>query len=127
MVIRHFLLLIAFSFFSNIAFANVSATVDRMVIEEGETFVLTVRSDSASPDLDVLEQFFNVLGTSRSSKVSIVNGSMTSVKEWIVTLSPKKTGITVIPGITVGNEKTAPIKVQVVKAKSISAAQGADI
>lgn len=127
MVIRHFLLLIAFSFFSNIAFANVSATVDRMVIEEGETFVLTVRSDSASPDLDVLEQFFNVLGTSRSSKVSIVNGSMTSVKEWIVTLSPKKTGITVIPGITVGNEKTAPIKVQVVKAKSINAAQGADI
>ena len=127
MVVRILLLFSTFLFLSFPAFAKVSATVDRAVLEEGETLVLTIRSDDESPELEVLEQFFNVLGTSRSSKMSFVNGRVSSEKEWLVTLSPKKMGVSVIPSIKIGNEKTPPIRIQVVKPKVLNASQGADI
>ena len=127
MVIRNLTLFVMLMMFSTLSFGKLTADVDRTVIEEGETFLLTVRSDDASPDLSVLESNFNVLGTSRSSKVSFVNGEVSSEKEWIVTLSPKKTGFSIIPAISAGSESTPPIRIQVVKAKAINAAQGADI
>lgn len=126
-MIRHFIFLVLFLLFSIPAFAKVSATVDRVTIEQGETFLLTIQSDDSTPELDVLEPFFNILGTSRSSKVSFINGAMSSLKEWLITLSPKNTGVSVIPSITVGKEKTQPIRIEVVKAKVLNAAQGADI
>ena len=124
---RIFLVFVLLLSFSSTILAKVSATVDRSVVEQGETFVLTVRSDDANPELDVLEQTFNMLGTSQSSKISFVNGKVDSAKEWIVNLSPKKNGISVIPSIVVGNERTKPIRIQVVKSTAVTADQGADI
>jgi len=127
MVIRQFLILVFLSLLSFSVFAKVSANVDRAIIEEGESFILTIKSDGDSPELEILEQFFDVLGTSQSSKISFTNGKVNSEKEWIVTLSPKNIGISVIPAVTVGDETTPPISIQVVKPKAVNAAQGADI
>ena len=130
MVIRQLYLLILLSVLALLplsSFAELSATVDRAIIEQGETLQLTVRSDEETPVLNELEESFNVIGTSQSSKISFVNGKMDSVKEWIVTLMPIKEGISIIPAITAGNETTSPIRIRVVKAKTVNADQGADI
>ncbi len=129
MVIRNLILfvLLLTPLASLSAFAKVSATVDRAIIEEGETFILTIKSDGDSPELDVLSKDFTVLGTSQSSKMSFVNGSFSSEKEWIVNLSPKKQGISVIPALVVGKERTKPIQIKVVESTALSAGQGADI
>lgn len=107
--------------------AKVSAHVDRTVIEEGETFQLMLQYDDEEPDLDKLEMFFDIIGTSRSSKVSIINGNINRVNEWIVTLAPKNPGVQVIPSIRFGNETTAPIQIKVIKPVASAPGQGADI
>jgi len=127
MVIARFIILLLIILMPLHAWAKISAYVDRNSIDMGDTFQLVLESDDESPELDVLEQQFNVLGTSRSSSVSIINGSMTSVKKWIVTLAPKSLGVFVIPPIKAGSEATAPIRIEVKKPVAQTATQGADI
>ena len=108
-IARLLLILFVVMCLPSLVYAKVSAHVDRSQIEEGETFQLMLQSDSEEPDLKKLEAFFEVLGTSRSSKVSIINGKMDRINEWIVTLAPKQVGIQTIPPIRFGNESTAPL------------------
>jgi hypothetical protein len=68
---------------------------------------------STEPDLSPLKQDFDVLSTSRSSNVQIVNGSMTSSVRIELSLSPKHSGHVRIPAITWGNEKSEPLVVNV--------------
>ena len=107
--------------------AKVKATLDRTTIEFGETFQLTVETDGDEPELDVLDQQFEVLGTSVNTSVSIINGAMQSVKKWIVTLAPKQIGSFVIPGVRAGNSKSAPIQVEVIKPVIQKSGAGQDI
>jgi len=114
-------------FFPVLSMAKVTATVDRNVIEEGETLQLIIQSDDGEPDINLLNRDFQILGTSQSSKVSIINGSVNSVKEWIISLAPKRIGTFVIPPIRAGNQASAPIRVQVNKPSFAASSQGADI
>jgi len=118
---------IIFSFVSTTVVAKVVATVDRNTVEEGETFQLSIQSEDGEPEIDVLKRDFTIVGTSTSSKVSIINGSINSVKELIVSLVPKAVGTFVIPPIRAGNEASAPIRVQVNKPSFVKPQQGADI
>ncbi len=68
-----------------------------------------------SPDLEPLEQDFEVLGTSRNSQHSIVNGKTESSLEWHVSLAAKREGALVIPPIEVDGDKTDAIIIQVSK------------
>ncbi len=114
-------------FFAFDVSAKVKTMVDRTTIEFGETFQLTVETDGDEPELDVLENQFNVLGTSVNTSVSIINGSLESVKKWIVTLSPIQIGSFVIPGIRAGNSKSAPIQVEVIQPVIQKSGEGRDI
>jgi len=127
MVKIRILYLLILCLFPGIAMAKVSAHVDRTVIEEGETFQLMLQYDDEEPDLEKLKLSFDILGTSRSSKVSIINGSVNRINEWVVTLAPKSIGTLVVPGLRFGNESTAPIQIKVVKPVASAAKQGADI
>lgn len=100
-----------------ISFAVVSAHVDRTSISEIETVRLVISSDKKSqpPDFSVLNKDFDVLGTSSSSRVNIINGKMSSTHEWVTTLAPNRTGRLTIPAITVAGEKTRPVVVTVSK------------
>ena len=94
----------------------VRATVDTTSVGANETLELTLLHDgqtSAEPDLSPLRQDFDVLSTSRSSNVQIVNGSMTSSVRVELSLSPKHSGQVRVPAITWGNDKSDPIVVNV--------------
>lgn len=102
------------------SYADVSASVDRTHLENGETFELVLHLDSfdIQPNLDVLDKDFTVYNTSTSSKTTIVNGKRSSQFDMIVTLMPNKTGKLEIPAIKVGNQTTKPIAIKVDKALS---------
>ena len=75
-VARFSIILLLILIFPNLIWAKTAAQIDRATIEEGETFQLTIQTDGDEPDLSKLNQDFDVLGTSRSSKVSIINGAV---------------------------------------------------
>ncbi len=101
----------------NFAHATIPASVDRSTPGIGQSFTLTIDASKANsdPDLNPLNANFEVLGTSTSSQTSIVNGNVSSQKSFIINLAPKNPGKQFIPAITVGNDKTAPIAIEVTK------------
>jgi len=107
---------------------SLNARVDRDHIQETETLrlVLELRDYDGpiDPDLSGVEALFEVLGTSQSSRVSIVNGRMDSAKELIITLAPKQTGTLVIPAITLGTLQSDPLTIKVTKAEDLKDGQG---
>ena len=97
-------------------FSEFNASVDRSSIATHETLELTLRTDtskSISPDLEILKQNFDIRGTSQNQQVQIINGKTDSWKEWVITLSPKRTGSLTIPSITLGNERSLAFDIHV--------------
>ena len=105
--------------------AKITAKVDRQIIEEGETFQLTILSDDA-PDINALKRDFNVLGTAKSTKITMVNGSVNRGNELVVRLSPKRVGNFIIPAIRAGSHTSEPISIKVTSPTFSQAAQGED-
>ncbi|HEY0199455.1 MAG TPA: BatD family protein [Rhodanobacter sp.] len=107
--------------------ADVQATLDRSRVQLGETVTLNLRlagagSNISMPDLSVLNQDFEILGTSQNSSLSIVNGSATSELTFSVALRPKHVGVLQIPALDINGGRTAPLQVQVSAADPAAAA-----
>lgn len=97
---------------------QVTATLDRSQVQLGDTVTLNVRVDGATsnvdmPDLGVLDQDFDVLGTSQSSSLSVLNGKATSSLTIGVALRPRHVGTLQIPSLKVAGEQTAPLQLEV--------------
>jgi len=111
--------------------AEVSASVDRNRVAMSETLELRIRVDTTlaapEPELDVLSRDFEVLGTSRNTRISLVNGQGEAYTEWIVSLAPKREGPLEIPAIPVGAEKTEPIRISVARDASPDASPNQDV
>jgi hypothetical protein len=100
----------------------ISATVDRTALSTDETLLLTVTVNSASilsapsPSLPDL-QGFQVVGSSTSSQISIVNADITTQVVHVYRLQPYQTGDLVIGPISIVLEgqtySTQPIAVRV--------------
>lgn len=100
------------------------AELDRPVVSLGDSLTLTIRVDgtgSEPPNLDPLKLSFRILGTSQSSRHSIVNGRVSSSTEWRTTLMPRREGTLHIPAIAVGSEFTLPLTVKVEPAATAAA------
>ncbi len=97
--------------------AAVRASLDRDTVYESDVFTLTIENDGRSsnlqPNLAPLEKDFEVLGTSTSTQVSIINGQRSDKTRWHVQLQPRRTGQLRIPPLDVGGEKTAAITLKV--------------
>lgn len=98
--------------------AQLNSSVDRQEISQDDIFSFTLTSDknlgsNARPDLNSLKQDFDILSTSSSSQVSIINGRSTTQMKWHFQLAPKKTGKLVIPPIKVGNDYSQAITLNV--------------
>jgi len=102
------------------SWASLSAQLDRQTVQDGGTVTLTIESDRAQsqerPDVTPLRKDFDVLGTSTDSETSIVNGTRSDSTSWMIQLQPLHTGTIAIPPITVGNEQTAPLELDVTQA-----------
>lgn len=86
-------------------------------IAQGETFQLSLSGDSAAlsapPDISPLARDFDILGTSRSTQIRIVNGSRSDRVEWKVTLAPKAIGSFTIPVLSAGSASSDPLTIEV--------------
>ncbi|HJP97251.1 MAG TPA: BatD family protein, partial [Rhodanobacteraceae bacterium] len=100
--------------------ATVQAFLDRNHVSLGDTVTLNIQSTGplGAPDLSSLQKDFDVLGTSSSRSVQIVNGRATSTEQLGIALKPRHAGTLTIPPIAVGGDETAPLTLEVGAAPS---------
>jgi hypothetical protein len=108
-------------------FAAATASLDRQTIYAGDTATLRISTsgDDAGeqPDLRPLKKDFDVLGTSTSTQIQIINGQRSDKHEWLVELAPRGKGAITIPSLNVGNSQTAALTLQVSEQPATATAQ----
>ena len=96
------------------------ATVNRNVVPEGETFVLTLElkdvDTTTSPDLASLNEDFMVLSVSNGYRTNIINSQVSKSRQWNLVMIPKKSGDIIISEIELAGYKTKPITIKVTPA-----------
>jgi hypothetical protein len=98
------------------AMAAVTASLDRDQVADGETVQLTLQHDGqggGQPDLGPLKKDFDVLGTSTSSNLTLVNGHFSSQREVQLTLAPRHGGTLQIPPLSWDGEQSQPLSLTV--------------
>ena len=104
------------------AWAGLTARIDRAQLRAGESFQLIIeksgRYDGPGPDLAPLEAQFDLLGSSRSSKINIVNGEMNASTSWTITLAPKRAGTLSVPPVALDGAHTPSFPIQVAAASA---------
>ena len=98
------------------ASAELTTRVDRPSVDLNESFVLEISADAfvdKEPDLSVLDENFYRGQLSQLSNTSIVNGQIRRTRTWTIALMAKQAGKQEIPGITVGNDKSAAIAITI--------------
>lgn len=114
---KNLLLIICLTFLATPAFAKLTASIDRNNISADASFTLFITSNSVfqsiHPNLAPLKKNFEIVGTSNSSSVNIINGKHTSKQSLMITLMPKHAGHLAIPALTVGKEKTNALYINV--------------
>jgi hypothetical protein len=108
----------------------ITATVDRVTLSTDETLTLsvTVNTNLNNPPQPVIPSLagFNVLGTSTSSQISIINGALSSMLVYNYRLQPTQPGDLVIDpvSLTVNGQTytTPPITIQVTQGTGATAA-----
>ena len=99
------------------AWAEVRASLSRQTIYEGDTVSLNIVTNETGqgvdPDVSVLEKDFDIVGTSSSQQMSIVNGNRSQTHQWAIELSPKRDGELTVPSIRVGTGKTPSLRLTV--------------
>lgn len=106
-------------------FAQVKAWVSKTVVEMGEEVLLNIEAESvrAVPEIKEIPDF-EIISSSTSSQVRIINGRIQTSGRFTYTLIPKRAGTLTIPSIpvSVGNQTfhTQPITISVVEKREIS-------
>jgi hypothetical protein len=111
---------------SGAAGAAVRAWVDNTNVAPDGTIQLILEHDGSTndePDLAPLKQDFDVLSSSSTSSMQIINGSVSSHARRSLSIAPKHSGELRIPPISWGGEQSEPLTVHVGAAPS--SAQGA--
>lgn len=98
------------------AFAEVKAYLNQSSFFDGDPITLKIESSEKSretPDLSPLQKDFDILGTSTSTQLNIMNGKRTFMKSWTIELQPNKKGNLFIPSIQIGKHKSKPLKLSI--------------
>ncbi|GAB1259570.1 BatD family protein [Aurantivibrio plasticivorans] len=94
-----------------------SAEVDRTVITEDESLLLTLHINEqigyGGPDLTLLEEDFDILNQQRSNQFRSLNGRTEAWTEWTISLSPKRHGKLLIPSFSFSGSFTDAIEITV--------------
>lgn len=107
--------------------AAVTVQLERSTIYSGDTVTLHVTTSDddqgEKPDLTPLQKDFDILGSSSSRQIQIINGRRSSKHEWLFELAPLHEGTLTIPPLTVGNSSTDTLTLQVNKQPVAATAQ----
>jgi hypothetical protein len=102
-----------------VAAPALEASLDRARVAEGEAVALTLSAPGdawGQPDLAPLAADFDVLDQSQSSRMSIINGQSSSMREWRFLLAPKRAGKLRIPPLQVGDRQSPALELEVLPA-----------
>ena len=103
---------------SNLYAATLTAQLNTTTVIITDSFRLTYTADGSvdgDPDFAPIKHDFQLIGTSTSSNMSLVNGSLKRSKTWTLTLRAKNTGTFIIPAIKFGNDLAPEVEVTVQK------------
>ena len=106
------------------AFGAVKATLESNQVGVGEPVRLVLQYQGQTreqPDLAPLQQDFDILSTSRSNNMQIINGAVSSHTETQVIMAPKRVGQILVPQITWNGEVSNPLTL-IVSAKGAAQA-----
>ncbi|MDH3645441.1 MAG: BatD family protein [Gammaproteobacteria bacterium] len=108
------------------AMAAIDVRIERETVSISDSLrvVFTVSGEAQQPDFSPLEQDFELLGTSRNTSVTIVNGRMEQTASWTVDLMPRRVGKLTLPPIDFGNEQSPERIVTVTGASGGTAPDG---
>ncbi len=124
--ISHFMLFLFTSVISMSLYAELTATVDRSVLDSNETLRLEVRYNAqlfrGEPDFSVLESDFEVLSNNQQRSYSSINGKTESFTAWTLQLRPKRAGIIIIPSFNFKGDVSNAIELRVRAAPTNAAA-----
>ncbi len=97
--------------------AAVNASLDRASVYSGDTVTLSIATtgddQGQQPDLSPLKKDFDILGTSTSQQIQIINGQRSDQSQWLVELAPRHTGMLTVPVLRVGNSRTRALNLKV--------------
>ncbi len=102
---------------------TLTASTDRNKVGLNESFTLTLQTDghtSQSLDLAPLRKDFVIIGTSKGSSYSLVNGKASSHVTWQIELAPKHLGLVQIPALHIGNTASNPLSIEAIKASRVA-------
>ena len=112
--------------FAASSYGKVTASVDRTVISELESVMLTISitdRDEVLPDFSVIRDF-QILSQQQGKKTEISMGGgrqqMVSTQTYSLVLEPTRTGKLLIPRLTIGNETTNAILIDVVSPSAVA-------
>jgi hypothetical protein len=116
---RSYLFAIFLSLITPSLLAAITTHIEPSTVSQGESFRLTLTLDNVAssgiPDLIALQQHFNIDATEHSVSTNIINGNVSTVNQWVIVLTPKKTGTLAIPSIKIGTEQSTPSQITVTK------------
>ena len=116
-MVKTVLLILVISIWSTASSAELSTRLSRSSIDELESVQLTIRANGTRSveelDLSELEKNFQVLNTNTSSQYQYINGNEQSWVDYQITLKPRIAGTLTIPSLTIGNESSLPLTLQV--------------
>ena len=107
--------------------AQVQATLDRSRVALGETVTLNVQiqgdaGNVAMPDVSALSNDFDVMDSSESNSLNVINGVATSNVTVGFVLRPKHAGVLQIPALAIAGGQTAPLQLDVTSANPADSA-----
>lgn len=108
-------------FFYSYSYAEISVSINNS-LEPNQTLTtddiieLKIIVDSSNKDrldLSSLNKDFTVLGKAQQVYHSIINGQASSKIQWLISMQAKKAGSVIIPKITVGQQSSRPITLNI--------------
>ncbi len=97
-------------------FADTRVTLSRDAVAVGETVVLTIETDQpvASPDLGPLRSDFSIGDIDSSRRVGFDGRGVSASQQIRIEMKPLRTGMLQIPALSIGNQRTTPMVLEVV-------------
>ncbi len=111
--------------------ATLSSIPNRTELAIDETLNLIIRYEggqvSEKPNLQLLQQNFDILRQNQSNQLSFVNGKRSSLTEWTYVLAPKKEGQLLIPSFEINGVFSDAVMINVSAATTNIKGQVRDI